>query len=60
MAKRKINIEATARNIVDWGNQSIGHSIDIAKLNKKMKSPDAERFFIEAANFCGTEIIYMS
>lgn len=55
---RKINKKKTLQNILDWASSSIGHSIDIAKLNKKMKEPDYEEFLVEAAAFCKTEVVY--
>lgn len=56
---KKINKEATIQNILDWGNRSIGHSINVQKFKEKMDGPEWEEFLIEAAKFCKVEIVYL-
>lgn len=59
MARKKINIKATAQNILNKVRHSNGMTIDIAKFNEKLKGKDAEEFIKEAAEFCGVEIVYL-
>ena len=54
----KINKKATIQKILDWGNKSRGHVININKLNQAMEQPDWEEKLKEMAEFCKTEIVY--
>jgi len=55
---KKINKEATIKNIINWTNSSIGHSIDMKKFNEVIDGPDWENFLIEAAKFCRVEVVH--
>jgi len=55
MKAKQINKIATARNILDKCNRSIGLSIDVTKFNEKK---GGEKFLIECANFVRCEIVY--
>jgi len=55
---KKINKESSIQKILDWGNKSIGHHIDINKLNQAMEKPDWEKTLKKMAKFCKVEIIY--
>jgi len=53
---KKINKRATIKNILDKCNSSIRFSIDVDKFNKH---PKDDKFLIEAAKFCGTDVVYV-
>lgn len=57
--KKQIDKEATIQKILDWGNRSIGHQINMTKFNKAMNQPDWEKALKKFAKFCETEIIYL-
>jgi hypothetical protein len=57
MKNKNVNIAATAKNILDKANISFGTSIDIEKLNLRIKNKD-EKFFKEAAEFVGVPVVY--
>lgn len=58
MSKKQINKKATIQNIIDWGNRSIGHSINMSRFNEEMEKPSWEKMLKKIARFCNVEIVY--
>jgi hypothetical protein len=56
--EKKLNREATIQNILNKCNSGIGMTIDVAKFNERIKEADSNEFIIDAAGFCGTEVVY--
>ncbi|EKD25371.1 MAG: hypothetical protein ACD_80C00078G0005 [uncultured bacterium (gcode 4)] len=55
---KKIDKKATIKKILDWGNESIGRSINVDKFNASMQKPDWEKTLKELAKGCQVEIVY--
>lgn len=58
MKKKSVNKKASLQKIIDWGNRSIGHSINTEKLNEAMAKPDWEKTLIKMAKFCDVDVVY--
>ncbi|MFA6256326.1 MAG: hypothetical protein WC606_04015 [Candidatus Absconditabacterales bacterium] len=55
---KRINKTKTLQNILDWGNRSIGYSINTTKLNQAMEKSDWEEKLEKMAEYCKVEIVY--